>query len=253
MGAALNGMALSGLLRPYGGTFLIFSDYLRPSLRLSALMELPVIWVFTHDSIFLGEDGPTHQPIAQLAALRAIPGITVIRPADGNETSAAWRAAVESREGPTALILTRQGLPILEGTDEGAMAGVERGGYVLADADGEIDLVLIATGSEVQLAMSARAALAEEGIGVRVVSLPSWERFAAQDPEYRHSVLPPRVRARLAIEAAATLGWERWVGLDGDVLGIDRFGASAPWKDLAGAYGFTVENVVERARALLRR
>ncbi len=253
MGAALNGMALSGLIRPYGGTFLIFSDYLRPSLRLSALMGLPVIWIFTHDSIFLGEDGPTHQPIAQLAALRAIPNLTVVRPADANETSAAWRLAIENREGPTALILTRQGLPVLEGTAEMARSGVERGAYVLEDCQGKAELILIATGSEVALAVDTREELAAEGVTARVVSMPSWERFQQQDAEYRNHVLPPGCRVRLAIEAASTFGWERWVGLDGGIVGIDRFGASAPAPALAEEYGFTPVKVAQRARELLAR
>lgn len=252
MAAAANGMALSGLLRPYCGTFLIFSDYMRPSIRLAALMRLPVIYVFTHDSIFLGEDGPTHQPISQLLSLRSIPGLTVLRPADANETAAAWRVALERREGPTALSLTRQKLPILEETVDGAAEGVVRGGYVLAEAEGgEPRVVLIATGSEVQLAMGARARLAEEGIGARVVSLPSWELFAEQDSAYRDRVLPPQVTARVTIEAGTRLGWERFAGTGGVIIGIDRFGASAPAGELAEPYGMTVDNVVEKARALL--
>ncbi|HVS63996.1 MAG TPA: transketolase, partial [Thermoanaerobaculia bacterium] len=256
MGAALNGMALSGLLRPFAGTFLIFSDYMRPSIRLAALMSLPTIYVFTHDSIFLGEDGPTHQPIAHLPALRAIPRLEVIRPADGNETSAAWAAALERRDRPTALVLSRQGLPILEGTRERAREGVARGGYVLRAEEGaaggrEPDLILLATGSEVQLAIGAAEALAAEGARARVVSLPCWERFAAQDVAYREQVLPPGVSRRLAIEAAATFGWERWVGERGLIHGLDRFGASAPYQDLAQHFGFTVEAVVEKAKSLL--
>ena len=256
MGAALNGMALSGLLRPFAGTFLIFSDYMRPAIRLAALMGLPTIYVFTHDSIFLGEDGPTHQPIAHLPALRAIPRLEVIRPADANETSAAWAAALERRSGPTALVLSRQGLPILEGTREQARAGVARGGYVLRAEPGasegrDPDLILLATGSEVQLAVGAAAALAAEGVRARVVSLPCWERFAAQDREYREQILPPAAWRRLAVEAAAPLGWERWVGDRGLIHGLEGFGASAPHEDLARHFGFTVEAVVERARSLL--
>ncbi len=252
MGSLMNGMALSGLVRPYGGTFLIFSDYMRPAIRLAALMELPVVYVFTHDSIFLGEDGPTHQPVSQLLALRAIPGLTVIRPADANETAAAWRVALENRAGPTALALTRQKLPVLAATAERAAAGVPRGGYVLADPPaGEPRIALIATGSEVVLALDVQRALAAEDVPARVVSLPSWELFDAQDEAYRRSVLPPELGARLAIEAATQLGWERYVGPRGAVLGVERFGASAPYQALAKAYGFTVENALERARELL--
>ncbi len=248
MGAALNGMALSGLLRPYGGTFLIFSDYMRPSVRLAALMGLPVIYVFTHDSIFLGEDGPTHQPVSQLPALRAIPNLTVIRPADANETAGAWAAALENRDGPTALALTRQKLPILDATREAGPEAVARGGYVLRDGG---DVILIATGSEVSLALEAADRLAAEGTEARVVSLPSWELFEQQDQAYRDQVLPPDQPLRLAIEAASPLGWERWVGDRGAVHGVDGYGASAPYQDLAREYGFTAERVVERVRELL--
>ncbi|HUP21818.1 MAG TPA: transketolase [Thermoanaerobaculia bacterium] len=252
MGAAMNGMALSGLLRPYGGTFLIFSDYMRPSVRLAALMGQPAIYVFTHDSIFLGEDGPTHQPISQLQALRAIPNLVVLRPADANETAAAWAVALERTTGPTALALTRHKVPVLEGTRELAAEGVRRGAYVLRDApEGAPAVLLLATGSEVSLAVSAHEALAERGVASRVVSMPSWELFARQDALYRESVLPRAVRKRLAIEAASPFGWHRWVGDEGDVLGVERFGASAPWEDLAKEYGFTVENVVARVEQLL--
>jgi transketolase len=251
MGAALNGMALSGLLRPYGGTFLIFSDYMRPPIRLAALRSLPTLYVFTHDSIFLGEDGPTHQPIAQLAALRAIPRLDVIRPADANETSAAWAAALARRDGPSALVLTRQGLPILEGTREHAREGVARGGYIVRDSESDPELLLIATGSEVHLAVGAAERLAADGVAARVVSLPSWSRFAAQDRSYRDTVLPPSVHRRLAIEAASPFGWERWVGDRGAIHGIDGFGASAPYQDLAKEYGFTVDAVWEKAKSLL--
>jgi transketolase len=249
MGAALNGMALSGFLKPYGGTFLIFSDYMRPALRLAALMQVPSIFVFTHDSIFLGEDGPTHQPISQLMALRMIPGLQVIRPADGNETAAAWKLALEAK-GPTAFALTRQNLPILPLDADKVRAGVERGAYVVADAEGA-ELILLATGSEVSLALEAHKKLAEEGIASRVVSMPCWSLFEAQDKTYRDAVLPPAKRKRLAIEAGATLGWQKWVGLDGDVIGMDGYGASAPAKDLAKHFGFTADNVVARAKALL--
>ena len=248
----MNGMALSGLLLPYGGTFLVFSDYMRPAIRLAALIGLPVKYVFTHDSIFLGEDGPTHQPISQLVSLRSIPGLTVIRPADANETSAAWRIAVERTSGPTALALTRQSLPILPGSEEKAVQGVARGGYVLADPPADAPrVILIASGSEVNLAMGACQSLADADIPTRVVSLPSWDLFDAQEATYRDAVLPPAITKRLAIEAGSPLGWERYVGIDGDILGIDGFGASAPYNDLTQRYGFTVENLVRRVRSLL--
>jgi transketolase len=249
MGAALNGMALSGFLKPYGGTFLIFSDYMRPAVRIAALMQVPSIFVFTHDSIFLGEDGPTHQPISQLMSLRMIPGLQVIRPADGNETAAAWKLALEAK-GPTAFALTRQNLPILPLDADKVRAGAERGAYVVADAEGA-ELILLATGSEVSLALEAHKKLAEEGIASRVVSMPCWSLFEAQDKTYRDQVLPPERRKRLAIEAGATLGWQKWVGLDGDVIGMDGYGASAPAKDLAKHFGFTADNVAARAKALL--
>ena len=252
MGSILNGLGLSGLLIPYGGTFLIFSDYMRPAIRLAALMGLPVKYVFTHDSIFLGEDGPTHQPISQLLSLRSIPNLTVIRPADASETAAAWKVALERRDGPTALALSRQSIPILAETSALAAEGVARGGYIVADApDGKPELILIATGSEVALAYQAHQSLATDGIPSRVVSLPSWELFDEQEPEYREEVLPAQVTRRLAIEAGSPLGWERYVGTGGTILGIDGFGASAPSGDLAKAFGFTVETVVERAHRLL--
>lgn len=253
MGSIMNGMALSGLLIPYGGTFLIFSDYMKPPIRLAALMGLPVIYVFTHDSIFLGEDGPTHQPVAQLASLRAVPDLVVLRPADANETVAAWRIAIERQKAPTALSLTRQKLPVLEGTAELATEGVRRGAYVLTDpADGaEPELILLATGSEVWVVMEAHEKLAEDGIPSRVVSMPSWELFAAQGEAYRDEVLPPAVTRRLAVEAGAPLGWHRWVGSHGVVHAVDRFGASAPWKDIAEAYGFTPEKIAAKARKLV--
>lgn len=251
MGSALNGMALSGLLRPYGGTFLVFSDYMRPAIRLAALMGMPVIYVLTHDSIFLGEDGPTHQPESHLASLRAIPNLTVFRPADANETVEAWRQALLNTTGPTALALTRQGLPVLEGTAEKAREGVERGGYVLSEAAGGTPaLMLIATGSEVALAVAAKTQLEGQGIATRVVSLPCWSRFDAQDATWREQVLPRAITRRLAIEAGSSLGWHRYVGLGGDVLAQDRFGASAPAKALGPEFGFTAEEVVRRALAL---
>ena len=252
MGAVMNGMALSGLLRPYGGTFLIFSDYMRPAIRLAALMELPVTYVFTHDSIFLGEDGPTHQPVSQLLSLRAIPGLTVIRPGDANETSVAWHVALERRDGPTALALSRQKLPVFPETAKRAGEGVQRGGYVLSDPEeGPPKAILIATGSELALAMAAHRQLAEEGVPTRVVSLPSWELFDGQGPAYKNRVLPAKISKRLAIEAGNPLGWERYVGPKGVVMGVDRFGASAPAADLADEYLLTVEEVARRVRELL--
>jgi transketolase len=253
MGAILSGMALHAGLRAYGGTFLIFSDYMRPAIRLAALMDLPVTFVFTHDSIGLGEDGPTHQPVEHLAALRAIPHLTVIRPADANETAVAWRVALDRKKGPVALILSRQKLPILERTSQVAADGLQCGAYVLADAGRDrVDLILIATGSEVALALEARAGLEKQSIGTRVVSMPSWELFEAQPQAYREAVLPPTVTARLAIEAGVAQGWSRYVGEQGDVMSMERFGASAPYKVLFQVFGFTVENVVDRARTLLK-
>ena len=252
MAAAMNGMALHGGVKPYGGTFFVFSDYLRPAMRLAAIQNLPVVYVLTHDSIGVGEDGPTHEPVEQLAAVRAIPNMTVIRPADANETSQAWRFAMENRQGPVALVLTRQPVPILEGTSEKAREGVVRGAYVLADApDGNPQLLLLATGSEVSLAMEAWKNLAEQGIAARVVSMPSWELFDRQPKDYRDAVLPPSVKARLAIEMAHPMGWAKYVGDAGDVMAIDRFGASAPVGVIVKEFGFTVENVIARAKALL--
>ncbi|MBC7357536.1 MAG: transketolase [Desulfacinum sp.] len=251
MGAILNGMALHGGVRPYGGTFLVFADYMRPAIRLAALMGTRVIYVFTHDSIGVGEDGPTHQPIEQLASLRVIPHLTVIRPADAKETAAAWKRALES-EGPVALALTRQKVPVLDLSMDRVLEGVEKGGYVLADSTKPPRLILMATGSEVHLALGARDILEKEkGIPTRVVSMPSWELFAAQPPTYRDSVLPPQVRARVAVEAGTAMGWHRWVGDAGAVIGIDRFGASAPGGEVMKRFGFTVENVVETALRVL--
>ncbi len=253
MGSILNGMALHGGLLPYGGTFLVFSDYMRPPVRLAAMMGLPVVYVWTHDSVWIGEDGPTHQPVEQLAALRAIPNLVLIRPADGNETAAAWRVALERRDGPTALALTRQKLPVLFETTHNPAEKVTRGAYVLADSSGIPSVLLIASGSEVHLALEARDLLAQKGIAVRVVSMPSWELFDAQPTSYREAVLPPQVTARLAIEAGVTQGWAKYVGLAGDVMGLDRFGASAPYKVLMEKFGFTAEAVVERVLRLLGR
>ena len=254
MGAILNGLAAHGGNIPFGATFLVFSDYMRPSIRLAALMGLQVIFVFTHDSIALGEDGSTHQPVEHLAALRAIPRLVVIRPADANETAAAWRVALETRDRPVALVLSRQDLPTL---DRGAFApaeGLRKGAYVLADAvNGKPDVVLIASGSEVALIVAARQKLLEKRIGARIVSMPSWELFDAQPQDYRDSVLPTAVWARLAVEAGIAQGWHRYVGDRGDVLAVDRFGASAPGEVLMREYGFTTENVCARVLALLGR
>jgi transketolase len=253
MGAALNGMAAHGAIIPFGATFLIFSDYMRPAIRLAALMELGVIYVFTHDSIGLGEDGPTHQPIEQLAALRAIPRLVVIRPCDANEAAVAWRVAIETRDRPVALVLSRQNVPTLDRTQFTVADGLRRGAYVLADPpDGKADLVLIGTGSEVSLVVGASQKLQERKINARVVSMPSWELFDAQPREYREFVLPPAARLRLAVEAAMPQGWHRYVGDGGDVLGLERFGASAPGNVVLEKFGFTIENVVERALALLK-
>lgn len=253
MGAAINGMALHGGVKVFGATFFVFSDYLRPAIRLAALMKLPVIYVFTHDSIAVGEDGPTHEPIEHLASFRSMPNLSVIRPADGNETTAAWRLALESKETPTALVLSRQNLPVLEGTKEKAYEGVKRGAYVISDTEGEMDAILIASGSEVALAIEAKKQLQSEGIETRVVSMPSWDRFEMQPEEYKEEVLPRNVKARLAIEMASSFGWEKYVGDEGDILAIDEFGASAPGEVLMREYGFTVENVVNRVKALLKK
>ncbi|ACA90869.1 MULTISPECIES: transketolase [Burkholderia] len=252
MGAILNGLAAHGGILPFGATFLIFSDYMRPPIRLAALMRLQVIYVFTHDSLAVGEDGATHQPIEQLAGLRAVPGLLVIRPADANETAVAWRVALEARERPTALILTRQDVPTIDRLRFAPAEGLRRGGYVLADApDGRPALILIATGSEVGLALAAHAELLARGVAVRVVSLPCWRLFDAQPQSYQDAVLPKSVGARLAIEAGVSQGWHRYVGDRGDVLGIAGFGASAPGAELMRDFGFTVENVCDRALKLL--
>jgi transketolase len=244
MGAALNGLNLFGGVIAYGGTFLIFSDYMKPAIRIAALSEAPAIFVFTHDSVGLGEDGPTHQPIEQLAALRATPHLTVIRPADANEVAQAWKVAISSRNKPTALALTRQAVPTLEGTANGML---NKGAYVLKDF-GTPELILMASGSEVGLVYDAAKKLAEEGHGVRVVSFPSWDLFEGQDEAYKESVLPKNVTARLAVEAASTVGWDRYAK---STLGIDHYGASAPYKVILENFGFTVDNVVARAKELL--
>jgi transketolase len=252
MGAIVNGLAAHGGFLPYGSTFLIFSDYMRPAIRLAALMKLHVAHVFTHDSIALGEDGPTHQPIEQLVSLRAIPNTTVIRPADANETAVAWKVLVESKDHPVLLALSRQNLPVLDRDTYASAEGLRKGAYVLSDAEaGKPELILIATGSEVSLILKAADQLREDGVAVRCVSMPSWELFEAQPRNYQNDVLPPAVTARLAVEMGATQGWQRYVGAQGDVLGIDHFGASAPADKLLQEFGFTAENVVKRAKALL--
>ena len=254
MGAVVNGLAAHGGFIPYGSTFLIFSDYMRPTIRLAALSKLHVIHIFTHDSIAVGEDGPTHQPVEQIASLRAIPHVTVLRPADANETAVAWKVAIETRERPVLLALTRQDLPVLDRTKFASADGLRKGAYVLSDAkDGKPELVLIATGSEVALIVEAAEKLQAEGIAVRCVSMPSWDLFEAQPQSYRDDVLPPDVTAKLAVEMGVSMGWDRYVGPHGDVLGVDRYGASAPAKVLLPEYGFTVDNVVKRAKALLKK
>ena len=247
MGAILNGLSLHGGLRPYGGTFLIFSDYMKPAVRLAAMMELPVVFVYTHDSVGLGEDGPTHQPVEQLTGLRAIPNLHVVRPADANETAAAWRHALARTHGPTALVLTRQALPVLPPS-----GGALRGAYVVSDSD-DAQALLIGAGSEVHLAIAAQALLREKGVRARVVSMPCRELFDAQPADYRDSVLPLSVRTRVAVEAGATLGWGKYVGLDGAVVGLDRFGASAPYQALYRELGLTAEKVAEAVLGLLGR
>jgi transketolase len=254
MGAIANGIALEGHTRPYVATFLVFSDYMRASVRLAALMGLPVVYVWTHDSIGVGEDGPTHQPIEHLTALRAIPRLHVVRPGDANEVVAAWAHALRTVDAPTAFALTRQGIPVLRGTRERAPEGVPRGGYVLRDASGGApEVVLIGTGSELQLAMSAAEALEADGVPARVVSMPCQECFAAQPAEYRESVLPHGLRARVAVEAGLPMSWWRLVGDAGEVVGIDHFGASADAATLFREFGFTTDAVVAAARATLTR
>src|SRR5256884_4720536 len=261
MGSTLTGISLNGGLIPYGGTFLTFSDYMRPAIRLAALSEVQVIYVFTHDSIGLGEDGPTHQPVEHLAALRAIPHLFVIRPADSAEVAEAWRIAILRRHAPTALALTRQKLPLIDRTVYASAEGLRKGGYVLAEADGvstgsgsdrvDPELILIATGSEVGLALEAREQLQKDGVPTRVVSMPCIELFEEQSQNYRDEVLPPSITARLAIEAGVRQGWDRYVGPTGDVICLDRFGASAPGDVALKNLGFNVENVLTHARALL--
>ena len=252
MGAIVNGLAAHGGFIPYGSTFLIFSDYMRPAIRLAALQKLHALHVFTHDSIALGEDGPTHQPIEQLVSLRAIPGLTVIRPADANETAVAWKVAVTMKDRPVLLVLTRQDVPTLDRSKHPGADGLAKGAYVIGGAEyDKPDLILIASGSEVSLITAAADTLGQDGLKVRCVSMPSWDLFDAQPQAYRDSVLPPAVTKRLAVEAGATLGWQRYVGDAGDVVGIDHFGASAPARTLLKEYGFSADNVVARARRLL--
>jgi len=250
MGAIMNGISVSGLLRAYGGTFLVFSDYNRPAIRVAALAGYPTIFVFTHDSIGVGEDGPTHQPVEHLAALRAIPNLVVIRPADANETAQAWKYALERRDGPVAILLSRQGLPVLDQNKYASAENLSKGAYVLLRAE-QPQVLLLASGSEVSVALGAAEALAEQGIQAQVVSMPSWELFEQQSQQYRDSVLPPSVKARVGIEAAVELGWRKWLGQQGIFIGVNRFGASAPGKICFEKYGITVENVVAAAKKLV--
>ena len=253
MGAVLNGMALTRNIIPYGATFLIFSEYMRPPIRLAAIMKIRSIFIFTHDSIGLGEDGTTHQPVEQLISLRSIPNLTVIRPADANETAQAWRVAIEHTDGPVAIVLTRQNLPVIDQDQYTGATALEKGAYILADTEKEPDIILIGTGSEVSLLMQAREKLKEESINARIVSMPSWELFEKQDDAYRESVFPKHIRKRLAVEAGSTLGWHKYVTDDGDIIGMKGFGESAPAEDLFRVFGFTVENVVLRAKALISK
>ncbi|MFC1949372.1 transketolase [Chloroflexota bacterium] len=253
MGAIANGMALHGGAIPYAGTFFIFSDYMRPPIRLAALMGIRVIYVFTHDSIGVGEDGPTHEPIEQLMGLRTVPGLVTIRPADATETVEAWRIAMERRNGPTALVLSRQNLPVLDRKELAPASGLRRGAYVLQDVAASPDVIIIGTGSEVSIALDAGKLLAEKGIKARIVSMPSWELFEAQPADYHNAVLPPDTRARISIEAGVVLGWERYVGLDGAAIGLSRFGASAPGSVLYEKLGITAQHVVEEALRLVKK
>jgi transketolase len=254
MAAVMTGMALHEGLLPYGATFLSFSDYMRPSIRLAALSKAHVIYIWTHDSIALGEDGPTHQPVEQLAGLRAMPNMMILRPSDASETVEAWRVALKHRSGPVGLVLTRQKLPVLDRTVLASASQLARGAYILVDAGGlPPDVILIATGSEVSLALEAHRQLADEGIRSRVVSMPCWELFDQQPQSYRDTVLPPTVRARVSIEAAAPFGWERYVGLEGAIIGVTDFGASAPGPVVMAEFGFTPERLVETAKRILER
>ncbi len=253
MGSIVNGMALHGGVIPYGATFLVFSDYMRPAIRISALSHIPSIWVFTHDSIGVGEDGPTHQPVEHLAALRAIPQLIVLRPSDANETAQAWAYAIQHRNGPTALALTRQSLPVLNRDIYSSAEGLKLGAYILADlGDLEPEVILMASGSEVDLIVKAGERLAAEGVNLRLVSFPSWELFREQDQTYRDQVLPPGIRKRLAVEAGISQGWREWVGDNGKILAVDRYGASAPAAKIFQEFGFTVDNVIKLTENLLR-
>ena len=251
MGAILNGLAHTPGLIPFGGTFMIFADYMRPPMRLAAMMGLRTIYVLTHDSIGLGEDGPTHQPVEQLPNLRAVPNLTVIRPGDANETVEAWKAAIANSHGPTALILTRQGLPTLDRSEFAPAAGLHKGGYVLSKERGPLQAIILASGSEVLLALAAQKQLQQEDVGVRVVSLPSWELFEKQSQDYRNQVLPPACLNRVAVEAAATFGWERYVGFKGKIIGMQSYGASGPADQLMKKFGFSAENVIAKVKELL--
>ncbi|WP_419659038.1 Tkt: transketolase [Desulfosarcina variabilis str. Montpellier] len=250
MGAIMTGMFLHGGIRPYGGTFLVFADYIRPAIRVAALMKLPVIYVFTHDSVAVGEDGPTHQPVEHLASLRAIPNLTVIRPADANETVQAWRKAIATNDQPVALILSRQKLPILDAKQ--TAANVERGAYILSNSDSKPQILLIATGAEVHITLEAQAMLAEKGVAARVINMPSWELFEAQPESYRKRILPAIHKKRIAVEAGIPMGWERYVGSEGKVIGIDRFGASAPGATVLKNFGFSADKIVETALEMLK-
>jgi transketolase len=253
MGAIISGMALHRGMRPYGGTFLVFADYFRPSIRLATMMKLPVIYVLTHDSVAVGEDGPTHQPVEHIASLRAIPGLTVIRPADANETAAAWRQAIQNIDGPTALILSRQKLPILDSSSTDIKKDCSKGAYILADSDGKPALILIASGSEVHLALEARERLAQKGVAARVVSMPCWELFEKSPQDYKEAVMLPDVSARISIEAGVSMGWERYVGSSDAIIAIDRFGASAPGDTIMEKFGFTPDRVVNKAIEMLAK
>jgi transketolase len=252
MGAVVNGMAYHGGIIPYGGTFLVFSDYMRGAIRLSALAHLPSIWVFTHDSIGVGEDGPTHQPVEHVASLRAIPNLLTIRPGDANEVAYAWKVALERKDGPTALILSRHGIPTLDREKFASAANLVRGAYILADlGDGQPDIIMMSSGTELSLIVSAGELLAKEGLNVRLVSFPSWELFESQDSVYINQILPPDIPFRLAVEAGVSQGWHRWVGEGGDILSVERYGASAPQKVVYEHYGLTIENVIRKAKNIL--
>ncbi len=254
MGAILNGISLHKGIIPYGGTFLIFSDYMRPALRLAALMEQPVIFIFTHDSIFLGEDGPTHQPIEHLSTLRAIPNLTVIRPADAQETVCAWQVALEQREGPVALILTRQKLPVIDRTKLGSRpSDISRGAYILAGIDVKVpNVLLLSSGSEIHLALGVYNRLFAEGISSRVINMASWGLFERQSDEYKESILPKNLTLRISIEAASPFGWERYTGNSKHIFGINRFGASAPYNVLAEKFGFTVDDLTRKVMDIIK-